>query len=219
MRKMLVWLLFVFFAQSAAAASVKVAVLGDSLVQGYGLPQGQGLVPQLQAWLDDQGAEVLLINAGVSGDTTAGGAARVDWTLADGPRGMIVLLGGNDLLRGLRPDQTRANMTSIVEAAQNAGVQVMLIGMRAPGNYGPAFQQEFDAIYGDLAADYGLVLHDFAFAGMLAAAGDDPVAARRYMQDDGIHPNAEGVSLNVAAMGPTVLQFLEKIGKLPAASN
>lgn len=96
-------------AADTSAEPVKVTVFGDSLVQGYGLVQGEGLVDQLADWLSAQGVSAQLSNAGVSGDTTAGGAARIDWTLAETPDALIVLLGGNDLLRGLDPSQTRAN--------------------------------------------------------------------------------------------------------------
>ncbi|WP_420003697.1 arylesterase [Arenibacterium sp. LLYu02] len=198
---------------AAQAETLRVTVLGDSLVQGYGLPQGEGLVPQLQAWLVAQGADVALTNAGVSGDTTAGGVSRIDWTLADQPQGLIVLLGGNDLLRGLPPTETRANLEEIVTRAQGAGVEVMLIGMQAPLNYGVEFKAEFDSIYSDLAEEHDLILHPAAFLGIIQNVGTDPAAAGAYMQADGIHPNAKGVALNVAAMGPAVQQFLAKVAE------
>lgn len=196
---------------TAQADPLRVTVLGDSLVQGYGLPQGDGLVPQLEAWLSGQGADVALLNAGVSGDTTAGGASRIDWTLADQPDGLVVLLGGNDLLRGVPPSETRANLTRIVETARSAGAKVLLVGMEAPMNYGADFKTEFDQIYPDLAAGQGVTLHSSAFAGILAATGGDPSGFADYMQADGIHPNRQGVALNVAAMGPKMLEFLAQI--------
>lgn len=205
--------LFVAVLPAAQAETLRVTVLGDSLVQGYGLPQGEGLVPQLQAWLAAQGADVMLTNAGVSGDTTAGGVSRIDWTLADQPQGLIVLLGGNDLLRGLPPVETRANLEEIVTRAQAADVGVMLIGMQAPLNYGAEFKSEFDSIYTDLAEEYGLILHPSAFLGISNEVGEDLAAAGPYMQADRIHPNAAGVALNVAAMGEAVLQFLERVAK------
>ncbi|MGR3761874.1 arylesterase [Roseobacteraceae bacterium NS-SX3] len=210
MRKVLMALALVFAAGTAAAEPVRIAALGDSLVQGYGLAQGEGFVPQLERWLEAQGAEVEIVNAGVSGDTTAGGAARAGWTLADSPDGLIVLLGGNDLLRGLPPEQARANLRKILEAAQEAGAEVLLVGMRAPGNYGPEYKAAFDAIYEELASEYGALLHPDAFAGMAEAAGGDPAAAQAYMQEDGIHPNAEGVALNIAALGPVALQLVAR---------
>ncbi|MFK7838264.1 MAG: arylesterase [Sulfitobacter sp.] len=198
---------------AAQAEEVVIAALGDSLTQGYGLPAEQGLVPQLEAWLRGQGAEVRLINAGVSGDTTAGGLARVDWTLTPEVDGMIVALGGNDLLRGLDPAQARGNITGILQAAEQAKVEVLLVGMQAPGNYGPAYKTQFDAIYPDLAAEFGSVYLESFFAGL--SAGDDtpdPATLRPYFQPDGIHPNAEGVARIVDGLGPQVLTLIQEIG-------
>ncbi|MEX0303521.1 MAG: arylesterase [Leisingera sp.] len=211
MRKILALLSLMLFAGNAWAEPLRITAFGDSLVQGYGLPQDQGFVPQLERWLNENGAEVVLQNAGVSGDTTAGGAERAEWTLSDNPDGLIVLLGGNDLLRGLSPEEARANMIRILQAAESKDIKVMLIGMKAPGNYGPEYKEDFDAIYPDLAREFGAVLHPDAFAGIAAEAGDDPAAAQAYIQDDGIHPNADGVALNVAAAGPVVLQLVENI--------
>ncbi|MEX0309274.1 MAG: GDSL-type esterase/lipase family protein, partial [Tateyamaria sp.] len=113
----------------AAAEPVTIAALGDSLTQGYGLPIEQGFVPQLQAWLTQAGHDVQVINAGVSGDTTQGGLSRVAWTLTPDVDAMIVALGGNDLLRGIGPEVSRANLDGIVQAATEAGVEVLVIGM------------------------------------------------------------------------------------------
>lgn len=212
MRKTLALLSLLLFTGAAWAEPLRITALGDSLVQGYGLPQGQGLVPQLERWMIENGAEVTLQNAGVSGDTTAGGAERAEWTLSDNPDGLIVLLGGNDMLRGLDPQEARGNLTRILQTAQDKGIAVLLIGMKAPRNYGPEYKQDFDAIYPELAAEYGAVLHPDAFAGIAAEAGNDPAAAQGFMQDDGIHPNARGVALNAAAIGPAALQLVAAIG-------
>ena len=192
-------------AGTAAADEVVIAALGDSLTQGYGLPAEQGFVAQLQAWLDAEGAEVRLINAGVSGDTTAGGLARVGWTLTPEVDAMIVALGGNDLLRGLDPGQARANLAGILDAAAAAEVEVLLVGMEAPGNYGPDYKAAFDAIYPDLAGAYGSLYLPSFFAG-LQEDGEtpDPARLRPFLQADGIHPNAEGVARIVAGIGPSV---------------
>lgn len=207
------FLIFVTVATDSRAVEVRITAFGDSLVQGYGLAQHEGFVPQLEAWLQNQGLEVALSNAGVSGDTTAGGAARIDWTLVDTPEALIVLLGGNDLLRGLGPDQAEANLRRILTAAKAKGVGVLLVGMVAPGNYGPEYKMRFDALYGSLAAEFGVLLHADAFAGIRAVAGADPAAAQGYMQADNIHPNAKGVALNVAALGPVVVQLVAQIGE------
>jgi acyl-CoA thioesterase-1 len=193
----------------AQAEPVTVAVLGDSLTQGYGLPPEQGFVPQLQRWLDAQGAEVVLVNAGVSGDTTAGGLARVDWTLTPEVGAMIVALGGNDMLRGLDPAEARANLAGILDAAKARNLPVLLVGLEAPSNFGPDYKADFDAAYADLAAEYGALLYP-NFLAALTAQNDLTTALRQYMQGDGIHPNAEGVALIVEAIGPSVLELLSR---------
>ena len=207
MRKVLATLTVIFTALTARAEPVTVAALGDSLTQGYGLPQGEGFVPQLSGWLERNGVEAVLINAGVSGDTTAGGAARVAWTLTPEVQAMIVTLGGNDLLRGLDPSVARANLDTILKTAWDEGVPVLLIGMRAPGNYGPEYKAAFEANYAELAKAYGaLYLPDF-MAGLVGENGD-PAAARPYLQGDGIHPNAEGVARIVEHIGPKVAELI-----------
>ncbi|KHA53684.1 arylesterase [Sulfitobacter geojensis] len=216
MRKALAGIVFILAglgqAGAALADEIVIAALGDSLTQGYGLPEKQGFVPQLQAWLDAQGAEVRLINAGVSGDTTAGGLSRVAWTLTPEVDGMIVALGGNDLLRGLGPEQARSNIDGILQAAETAEVDVLLIGMHAPGNFGPAYKSQFDAIYPELAEAYGSEFLESFFAG-LSGVGDitNPLSLKAYFQADGVHPNAQGVALIVKEVGPKVLALVDEI--------
>ncbi len=197
-----------FLALSPAYAEpVTLVALGDSLTAGYGLPQDQGLVPQLEGWLKAQGLEVAVVNAGVSGDTTAGGLSRLDWSLTADTDALMVTLGGNDMLRGLPPEEARANLAAILDGAKARGVPVLLVGQQAPGNYGPDYKASFDAIYTDLAAEYGATLYPFFFQG-LAAGNPDPAALRPFLQEDGIHPNAEGVARIVADLGPVVRDFL-----------
>ena len=210
-RKSLMPLALICCGFAATAEPVVIAALGDSLTQGYGLPEQDGFVPQLQRWLQDRGAQVQLINAGVSGDTTAGGAARVEWTLTPEVDAMIVALGGNDLLRGIDPGVSRANLQSILSAAGAAGVEVLLIGMQAPGNYGPDYKLRFDSIYPDLARQFDALYAESFFGGLMIS--DDPAAARQYMQPDGIHPNAQGVSRIVETLGPRVLVLAGKAAK------
>lgn len=190
------------------AEQVTIAALGDSLTQGYGLVPEDGFVPQLQSWLDAQGADVVVINAGVSGDTTAGGLSRVGWTLTPDVDAMVVALGGNDLLRGIDPAVSRANLEGILQAAQAADVDVLLVGMEAPSNYGSDFKNAFDGMYPALADIYGVDLYPAFFAGLLAEGDLDDVRAR-FMQPDGIHPNAQGVAVIIEAMGPTVLGLID----------
>ncbi len=193
------------WAGALQASEVTIAALGDSLTQGYGLVAEQGFVPQLQAWLTAQGADVRLINAGVSGDTTAGGLARVDWTLTPQVDAVIVALGGNDVLRGIAPETARANLDGIMQAAEAAEVEVLLVGIEAPGNYGPEYKAQFEAIYPDLAKAYGALLEPSFFAGL---PSNDPGALAPFLQPDNIHPNAEGVRRIVEALGPAVLDLI-----------
>jgi acyl-CoA thioesterase I len=185
--------------------------LGDSLTQGYGLPQADGFVPQLQNWLISNGADVTVINAGVSGDTTAGGLSRLDWTLTPDVDAMIVNLGGNDLLRGIDPSSSRANLDAILAKAKNLDLPVMLVALRAPGNYGPDFKAAFDAIYPELAAKYGAIPTDNFFIPLIDQATKR--LSTDFMQPDGLHPNAKGVTLLVSGLGPKVLELLSKVGK------
>ena len=189
------------------AETVTIAALGDSLTQGYGLPVEDGFVPQLQGWLNDNGAEAKVINAGVSGDTTAGGVSRLAWTLTPDVDKMIVNLGGNDLLRGIDPAVSRANLREILQTAAAQDVDVLLVGLDAPGNYGPAYEAAFDAMYPELASEFGVIYHPDFFAPMNDGTDLD-VARATYLQRDGIHPSAEGVALIVGGIGPVVLGLI-----------
>lgn len=198
----------------AAAEPVTVVALGDSLTAGYGLAdQSQGLVPQLEGWLKARGADVVVQNAGVSGDTTAGGLARLGWALGPEADALIVILGGNDLLRGLDPAGSRANLEAILKEAETRGLPVLLVAMTAPGNYGPEYKSDFDGMYVDLAAEYGTVLAEDFFAGLRAtgASLSDPASMAAYMQADGIHPNPEGVKLIVEGLGANVEELLARV--------
>jgi acyl-CoA thioesterase-1 len=195
---------------AAAAEPVTIAALGDSLTQGYGLLPEEGFVPQLQAWLQVQGADVTVINAGVSGDTTAGGLARVGWTLTPEVDAMIVALGGNDLLRGIDPASSRDNLRGILDAARTAGVPVLLVGMAAPTNYGPEFKAAFDTMFPDLATEFDTALYPDFFQGLLIE-GDMEAARAEYLQPDGIHPDAGGVARIIEDMGPAVLDLVERV--------
>ena len=187
-----------------------IAAFGDSLTAGYGLPTEDGFVPVMQNWLDAQQADVTLINAGLSGDTTTGGLARLDWTLTDDVDAMIVALGGNDYLRGLDPAVTRDNLDRILATAEERGIEVLLVGMRVGLNYGPDYKDRFDSIFTDLSAAYDVPLYESWFTGLLAVAGMQE-GVSEYMQADGLHPNAEGVRVIVDAMGPAVLALAESV--------
>lgn len=203
----------IFSGVAVAAEPVTVVALGDSLTAGYGLPPEEGLVPQLQDWLKAQGADAVVQNAGVSGDTTAGGLARVDWALGPDADALIVTLGGNDMLRGLSPSEVRANLDAILTAADARGLPVLLVAMAAPSNFGPDYKAGFDAVYPELAEAHGALLAPDFFAGFAAAGASmtDPASYAGWMQADGIHPNAEGVRLVVEGLGPKVLDLLAKV--------
>lgn len=196
-------------AGAAQADPVTLLALGDSLTQGYGLPQGEGLVPQLQAWLTAQGAEVTVLNAGVSGDTTAGGKARLGWSLTPDVDAVMIELGGNDLLRGLPPEQAKANLDAMLAEVTGRGLPTLLVGLAAPGNYGPAYQQAFDAIWPELAEKYHVLLLPDLLA-PIAAKTPEQRAAEGLMQGDNIHPSAKGVGMVVEGLGPRVMELLEE---------
>lgn len=209
MRNLALTMLLVLSAP-AFAAGPDIVALGDSLTAGYGLSPDEGFVPQLQRWLDAHGAAATVVNAGVSGDTTAGALARIDWALTPGAKAMIVTLGGNDLLRGLPPEEARANLDAILKKADAAGLPVLLVPMAAPGNYGPDYKAAFDAIYPDLAKAHGAILGP-PFLGPILAQPDRQAASTALMQADGLHPNAKGVALVVEALGPEVLALIARI--------
>lgn len=195
-------------AGGAVADPVTIVAMGDSLTQGYGLRVQDGFVPQLQGWLDARGAQVRVVNAGVSGDTTAGGLSRVAWTLTPDVDGMIVALGANDLLRGIDPAVSRTNLHGILSAAKQQDVPVVLVGMQAAANYGAAYKTQFEAMYPDLAAEFDVPLIPNFFGGL----GSDLSQARSVFQADGIHPNSEGVALIVGEVGPTILDLVAHVG-------
>ena len=190
------------------AEPVTIAALGDSLTQGYGLPPDEGFVPQLEAWLTQNGVDAKIINAGVSGDTTAGGLSRIEWTLTPEVDAVIVALGGNDLLRGIDPAVSRANLEGILGVTSARDLPVLLIGMNSPSNYGPEFEAAFNAMYPELAAEFGALLHS-NFLGALAAEEDIQAALSEFMQNDGIHPNGKGVTLIVEDIGPKVAELVK----------
>ncbi|WP_438991788.1 arylesterase [Lentibacter sp.] len=190
-------------ANASFAGSLRILAFGDSLTQGYGLMEADGFVPQLQGWLDARSAGVTVVNGGVSGDTTAGGAARIAWSLSPDIKAVMVTLGGNDMLRGLAPSEAKANLAKIIEAVQAADLPILLVGMQAPSNYGAEYKAEFEGLYAELAEAYG-TLYEPQFLGALGAT---PAEALVWMQSDAIHPNEAGVLKIVEALGPRVLEL------------
>lgn len=191
----------------AMADEITLLAFGDSLTQGYGLPPEQGFTAQLENWIEAAGTEVRVINGGVSGDTTAGGAARINWSLSDEVDAVIVALGGNDMLRGLPPEEAMRNLGLILGEIQKQGLPALLVGMSAPQNFGPEYKAAFDAIYADLAMGYDVALFANFLQG-LEDVGDRQKVLESYMQGDGLHPNGAGVALIVARIGPEVLKLI-----------
>ncbi len=189
-------------------APITVVALGDSLTAGYGLPKDDAFPVKLEAALRANGHAVTVINAGVSGDTSAGGRARLDWALGDKPDAVIVSLGANDALRGLTPQQMYGNLSAILTTLRDRGVQVLLAGMRSPPNLGPEYAEEFEGAYARLAEEFDVVFYSFFLEGVAAIPSLN--------QDDGIHPTAEGVDVMVRNIMPDVEDLLARVGKAGA---
>ena len=196
-------LLMTALAAPAAAKDVHVLAFGDSLTAGYGLAPGQGFAPQLEAMLRRNGVRAFVTDAGVSGNTVAQGRARLAWTLdglAARPDLAIVALGGNDMLRGLPPARTRADLDAIVAELRRRRIPVLIAGMRAAPNLGPAYASDFERIFPELARKHGAALYPFFLAGV---AGDRALAL-----PDGVHPNFQGIKRMVSGIAPAVLEGL-----------
>lgn len=190
------------FPAAAQAADLKLVVLGDSLSAGYQLAPQDGFPEQLQKALNERGYSVEVVNAGVSGDTTSGGLSRLDWSVGTEADAVIVELGANDALRGIRPDITRKNLDEITKRLRERGVEVLLAGMLAPRNLGPEYADAFDPIYRELAETHDALLYPFFLEGV--ALNPD------LNLSDGIHPNADGVAVIVENILPKVEELLAR---------
>ncbi len=189
----------------AVAKPVKLVVLGDSLSAGYGLRPGEAFPEKLAAALRTRGHDITMVNAAVSGDTTAQGLARLDWSIAQGTDLVIVELGANDVLRGLPPAAVRRNLAAIIDGLHRRGIGIVLAGMLAPPNLGADYGKEFNAIYPDLARENNIPLYRFFLAGVAA----NPALN----QPDGLHPTSRGVDEIVRRFVPfmeTVLRRLKR---------
>ncbi len=187
-------------AAPAQAEPLRLVAFGDSLTAGLGLPAKEAFPTRLQAALKARGHDVVIENAGVSGDTTAAGLARLDWSIPDGTQGVILELGANDALRGLDPGLAEKALDDMLARLKARGIPVLLAGMLAPPNMGAAYKQRFDAIYPALAAKYGVPLYPFFLDGV---AGQG-----KLNQPDGVHPTAAGVDIIVERMLPAVEAWL-----------
>ena len=190
-------------AAPAAARDVHILAFGDSLTAGYGLQRGQGFAPQLEDALRRNGVRARVTDAGVSGNTVGQGRARLKWTLdglKDKPDLAIVALGGNDMLRGLSPAQTRADMDAIMAEFKRRDIPVLVAGMLAPPNLGPRFGAEFNSIFPDVARKYGAELYPFFLANV--------AGVRSLNLPDGVHPNFQGIKVMVSGILPNVMRAL-----------
>jgi acyl-CoA thioesterase-1 len=183
-----------------AARPLKLLALGDSLTAGYGLPSGESFTARLENKLKDEGLDVTVVNAGVSGDTSAGGLARLDWLLADKPDVALVELGANDGLRGLDPQVTYANLDTVLTRLAQHGVRALLAGMYAPPNLGREYAEQFNKVFPRLAEKHGVLFYPFFLDGVAAEAALN--------QADGIHPNAKGVEVVVERILPYVRKLV-----------
>lgn len=187
-------------ASPVMAKTLQLVALGDSLTAGYLLPADKAFPVVLERALRAKGYDVTVINGGVSGDTTTGGLERLDWTVPDGTDGVILELGANDALRGLDPSVPRDALREIVTRLEARKIKVMLAGMMAPRNLGAAYIEAFDSIYPSLAKDKGLILYPFFLDGLVGSAN--------LLQQDGLHPTAEGVEEIVRRILPKVEEFI-----------
>jgi acyl-CoA thioesterase-1 len=190
-------------ARAQQARPVAIVALGDSLTAGYQLPPGDAFPVKLQAALKARGLDVTVENAGVSGDTSAGGLERLDWAVGDGVDAVILELGANDALRGIDPAVTRRNLDEILARLKARGIAVLLTGMLAPPNMGPQFAAAFNPIFPELAAKHGVLFDPFFLEGV-AAVRDLNLA-------DGMHPNARGVDAIVARILPKVEELVAEV--------
>ena len=187
----------------AQAATLNLVGFGDSLMAGYQLPPGDGFPEKLQAALKAKGEDVAITNAGVSGDTSTGGLARIDWSVPDGTNGVILELGANDALRGIPPEETEKNLDAMSARLKERGIPVLLAGMMAPPNMGADYAARFNPIYEKLAQKHQVPLYAFFLDGVVMDAS--------LKLEDGMHPNSKGVDVMVQKMEPAVTNFIRTI--------
>jgi acyl-CoA thioesterase-1 len=189
----------------ASAQAIKIVAFGDSLLAGFGLRANESFPAQLENALKKRGHEVDVANAGVSGDTTTGGLSRLDWSIPDGTNAVIIVLGANDMLRGMEPELARKNLSEMIKRLKDRKVEVLIGGMRAAPNLGADYAKKFDSIYADLAKEHDILIYPFFL---------DGVAGQRDLNmSDGIHPTPKGVSLIVERILPSVDSLIERVKK------
>jgi len=196
---------------SAQAAEVRLMAFGDSLVHGYGLQEEDSFPAQLEEALQKRGHQVRVINAGNSGDTTAAGLARLDWSLTEDPDAILVVLGANDALRGIDPAETRNNLDQLLQRLEERDIPALFAGMLAPRNMGPDYAADFDSLFPQLAQEHEVVFYPFFLEGVAAEPSLN--------QADGMHPNAAGVAEIVERILPSVEELLARTEKARQAKN
>lgn len=190
---------------AARAETISLVGFGDSLMAGYQLPSQDAFPARLEKALKEKGLDVTIANAGVSGDTSSGGLARIDWSVPDGTKGVILELGANDALRGIPPEETRKNIEAMITRLKDRGIPVLLAGMMAPPNMGADYAARFNPIFPELAKKYRLELYPFFLDGVVTEA--------KLKLEDGMHPNGDGVGVMVEKALPVVERFLATLNK------
>lgn len=187
----------------ANAEPIRIVAFGDSLTAGFGLGPTQAFPARLEAALKSKGRDVRIANAGVSGDTTTGGLARLDWSIPDGTQAVILELGANDMLRGIAPAITRKTLEEMIQRLRAKKIEILLCGMRAPPNMGGEYTAAYDVIYPELAKKYDLILYPFFLDGVVAEA--------KLNLKDGLHPSAAGIDVIVKNILPSVEKLIERV--------
>ena len=205
--KFLIFCVFILgsslIAVTGHARELKLLAFGDSLIAGYGLPKKDGFSDQLEATLNHAGIRLKVINAGVSGDTSAGGLSRIDWALGSNPDAILLELGANDSLRGIDPKITKTNLQKIITKPERRGVPILFAGMVAPPNMGKEYGLEFEKVYLELAEVNKVIFYPFFLEGVAGVP--------ELNQEDGIHPNKEGVLKIVETIAPFVRDLLKRV--------
>ena len=198
-------------ARAEPAKPIRIVAFGDSLTAGYGLKPRHAFPAQLQEALKARGHDVVVVNAGVSGDTTAAGLERIAWAVPDGTDAVILEFGGNDALRGIDPKVTRANLDKIISSLEDRDIPILLAGIRAPANWGEDYSKAFDVIFPDLADEYGLVFYPFFLEGV--------VLNPKLNLNDGLHPNSKGITEIIKRIVPSVEELIDRTSTQRASAS
>ena len=206
---LLIWFIYSFTNAAEKLENSRLIIIGDSLIQGYGLPKDKGFVNQLQKKLLEKKDNILLINGGVSGDTTAGGLSRIDWSITDDINAVAISLGANDMLRGIPPSFSKENLSKIIMKIKENNLPILLIGIKSIENYGTEYKNEFDSMFSNLADEFELFLYPDLMAPIINKQKDLSL----YLQEDMLHPNEKGVEIIVQAILPTFINFIESFSE------